>query len=216
VRLCSYVVKNDTGFAPNPFWGFCTLAACTPNHQNLCLEQGDWLLGHSSRVHGNQIIYVMRISEVLGFDKYYRDPRFAEKKTDLGSWQKRCGDNIYYSDAAGRWRQSETAYFHTSPGDINQDTRYPRVFISEHFYYFGENAVDFPHKYISLIQTRQGCSCNHKAETLQSFISWLEKTYLLGINGQPRDRNETPTALIQIGSSKARANSLGPEQRTQK
>ena len=33
VRLCSYVVKYDTGFAPNPFWGFCTLAACTPNHQ---------------------------------------------------------------------------------------------------------------------------------------------------------------------------------------
>jgi len=28
--LYSYIVKTDTGFAPNPFHGFCTLACCKP------------------------------------------------------------------------------------------------------------------------------------------------------------------------------------------
>jgi hypothetical protein len=32
-KLRSYIVRVDTGLAPNPFWGFCTLALCTPNHQ---------------------------------------------------------------------------------------------------------------------------------------------------------------------------------------
>lgn len=80
MRLCSYVVVCDTGFAPNPFWGLCTLAACTPNHQSLQLKRGDWLLGNSSAKEGHQLIYAMRVSEVLDFDQYYRDPRFEQKK----------------------------------------------------------------------------------------------------------------------------------------
>ena len=38
-RLCSYVVRHDKGLAPNPFWGYCTLAVCTPNHAGVRLEE---------------------------------------------------------------------------------------------------------------------------------------------------------------------------------
>lgn len=41
MRLCSYTVVHGTGFAPNPFGRYCTLAACTPNHQGIKLSQGD-------------------------------------------------------------------------------------------------------------------------------------------------------------------------------
>ena len=88
--------------------------------RSLCLKQGDSLVGHGPLVRGNKIIYVMRISDVLGYDKYYTDPRFAEKKADAGCWQKRCGDNIYYSDREGRWRQA-TSYFHTKPARESSD-----------------------------------------------------------------------------------------------
>ena len=29
-RLYSYVLRKDTGFAPNPYSGYCTLACCKP------------------------------------------------------------------------------------------------------------------------------------------------------------------------------------------
>ena len=31
---------HDTGFAPNPFWGYCTLAVCTPNHMGVQTSEG--------------------------------------------------------------------------------------------------------------------------------------------------------------------------------
>src|ERR1035441_1929507 len=75
-------------------------------------------------------------------------------------------------------------------GDLEKDTRYPRVFISDHFYYFGENAPAVPSEYASLIQTRQGCRCCEDLETARGFIGWLENSYAPGVHGQPRDRNE--------------------------
>ena len=30
VKLYSYIVAVDSGFAPNPFHGFCTIATCKP------------------------------------------------------------------------------------------------------------------------------------------------------------------------------------------
>src|SRR2546427_8066988 len=42
MRLCSYTVMFDTGCVPNPFYGCCTLALCTPNHQGVRLDHGDW------------------------------------------------------------------------------------------------------------------------------------------------------------------------------
>lgn len=200
MRLCSYVVMCDTGFAPNPFWGLCTLAACTPNHQSLQLERGDWLLGNSSAKEGHQLIYAMRVSEVLDFDQYYRDPRFEMKKASAVDWEHRCGDNIYLRDSDGQWKQG-TAFFHTSPKEIQQDTRYPRVFISDHFFYFGENAPKFLGQFASLIQTSRGCRYADNTETALGFVKWLEETYPPGLHGQPRDRDENPPSFIQIESS---------------
>jgi hypothetical protein len=47
--LYSYIVRQDTGLAPNPFWGWCTLAVCTPNHQGSKAKRGDWVAGFLSK-----------------------------------------------------------------------------------------------------------------------------------------------------------------------
>src|SRR5262245_31415483 len=44
VRLYSYVVARDYGFAPNPFYGFCTLATCKPDIRRTA-DIGDWIVG---------------------------------------------------------------------------------------------------------------------------------------------------------------------------
>src|SRR5262249_7733821 len=105
MRLCSYVVAIDGGFAPNPFWRFRTLAACTQNHQGLRMEKGDWILGNSSKDTGQRIVYAMKISEVLDFDVYYRDKRFARKKASNRGWREWCGDNMYFTNEAREWVQ---------------------------------------------------------------------------------------------------------------
>lgn len=198
MRLCSYVVMHDTGFAPNPFWGICTLAACTPNHQGLRLKPGDWVFGNSSLETGQRLIYAMRISEVLDFDDYYKDKRFTRKRPSSGSWRKRCGDNIYFRNKAGRWMQADT-FHHASSAQIAKDTRYPRVFISDYFFYFGENAPILPIEFASLIRARNGCCCNEdKEETSRAFIEWLEETYQPGLHGLPRDREQDTGASCGI------------------
>jgi hypothetical protein len=65
MRLCSHVIKHDTGLAPNPFHGYCTSAPCTPSHGKAKLEKGDWLIGNSPSKEGNKLVYAMRISQVL-------------------------------------------------------------------------------------------------------------------------------------------------------
>jgi len=186
--LYSYVVKTDVGFAPNPFGSHCTLAACTPNHQGVKAKPGDWIMGNSDKAHGQRLVHAMRVSEVLEFDDYFHDPRFAAKKArPRGDWRNRCGDNIYHLDENGKYKQAFT-YHHVGPEQLEKDIRRPRVFISDHFFYFGENAPDIPAEFGSLIRDRQGCRKTHDPEVVRGFIAWLERTYRPGMLGLPRDR----------------------------
>ena len=128
MRLCSYVVVHDKGFAPNPFGGLCTLAACTPNHQGLRLSGGDWILGNSSAAAGSQLIYAMRIREVLDFDDYLRDANLHEEaQPDMA---ERCGD-LSIRDRDGRWHR--TGLLSHRPHDIAKDTPTPRLH-PDHFF----------------------------------------------------------------------------------
>jgi hypothetical protein len=191
VRLCSYVVTNDTGFAPNPFWGHCTLAACTPNHMGVRLEPGDWIFGNQTVARGNGLVYAMEVVETLGFDRYYRDPRFKKKKPILNrTWQEACGDNIYFRDAQGVWKQHRSV-FHTSPEEIRKDLRHHDVFVAEKFYYFGAEAIEIPSPFRELIQQRQGCSCKHDQRTVRGFLEWLRDNFEPGIHGLPADGRES-------------------------
>ena len=203
MRLCSYVVVHDCGFAPNPFHGYCTLAACTPNHQGLRLGAGDWLLGNSSAATGNRLIYAMRVTEVMDFDHYFREPRFAAKKARRTGWQNKCGDNIYYRDELGQWRQALT-FHHTEPGRLEKDTVHPQVYISDFFFYFGNQAPAVPAEFGSLIRISQGCRCNHDSEIVAAFVEWLTSTYSPGLHGLPRDNAGAaagPRSFVQLASS---------------
>src|SRR5207244_8067932 len=110
VSLCTYIMTDDTGLAPNPFWGYCTLAVCTPNHMGV-LPRDDklWIAGFSQKKYGNKLVYAMRVDEDLDFNAYYNDPRFADKRPNIwGTWRDVVGDNMYYRDGSGEWEQHRT------------------------------------------------------------------------------------------------------------
>ena len=130
-------MTSDAGLAPNPFWGACTLAICTPNHVGARLEEGDWIAGFLSRPRGGGLVYAMKIDEILPFDDYFQDPRYKSKKpVRRGAWPKPVGDNMYFRGEGKEWRQHPTN-FHTDA--LEKDTAHPHVFISHDFYYFGKN-----------------------------------------------------------------------------
>ena len=152
-RLHSYVVRYDSGFAPNPFYDYCTLATCKPDIRKSAMP-GDWVVGTGSAarsmLRGGHLVHAMRVTEILSFQEYDADPRFDRKKPyRSGSRKQSSGDNIYYRNAADdEWLQRDS--FHTTgagrlhPRHVARDTGVNRILISNDFVYYGGYGPKIP------------------------------------------------------------------------
>lgn len=185
-NLYTYVMQHDSGLAPNPFWGVCTLAVCTPNHQGSRAKSGDWIAGVSDKKRGYKLIYVMEVDERVQMNDYFEDTRFAAKKPNLGGTaQQRCGDNFYSQDGTGRWTQHPNRY-HEGPECLAQDTRNPWVFVARRFWYLGRKAIELPAEFLPMFGGR-GARVSHPPELVAAFRDWVEESLKMGVNALPRD-----------------------------
>ena len=192
--LYSHVVTADTGLAPNPFHDYCTSAICTPSHMKCRANRGNWLIGHSSKMGGYQLIYAMRILKRLTMDDYFNHSDFQCKKPILdGKLNQQCGDNLYHKNDANQWERLPSR-FHNKPEnfikDIGADFNGRPVFVSDHFYYFGRNRVDIPDFLQGVIQRQQGIKGPNKisSQLAEEFVKWLDnnnKDYYKPRNPQP-------------------------------
>ena len=102
MRLFSYKMTNDSGFAPNPFGHTLTFATCKPEIRQ-CILVGDWIAGFTSwklaghEVGSERLIYLMRVAEKLPVRDYFSDSRFQDKIPDMSARgpMAKAGDNIY-------------------------------------------------------------------------------------------------------------------------
>ena len=144
-RLFSYIVKHDTGFAPNLFHAYCTLATCKPRIRKTA-EIGDWIVGtgSKSRKRDGLLIYAMRVTDEISFDEYWKDPRFRYKRPDKnGGKYRACGDNIYRWDSIdNRWCQAKDS-FHCHD-HMDRDAGTDRVLISDDYIYWGGSGPLLP------------------------------------------------------------------------
>jgi hypothetical protein len=150
MRLYSYKVRYDIGFAPNPFHGTCTLATCKPKVRSGA-SPGDWIVGVGSRIRGTEgrLVYAMEVGEKLTFDAYWADPRFETKRPDRrGSLKYRYGDNVYHHSATGDWLQEDCRHSRDdgtpNPDHIKRDTSADAVLISKQFTYWGGQGPQLP------------------------------------------------------------------------
>lgn len=197
MRLYSYVVARDFGFAPNPFYGFCTLATCKPEIRRTA-QIGDWVVGTGSKrkSRDGHLVFAARVKEAMGFDEYWADPRFASKRPSLrGSLKQAFGDNIYHRQAGG-WAQANSHHSlrdgTANPENVEHDTRTDRVLVSDHFAYWGgegpEIAADFRDwDGVDVSLGRQGHRCNFPDELVAQFVEWLELMGMGGYSGKPGD-----------------------------
>jgi hypothetical protein len=177
VNLYSYIVTHDSGFAPNPFWGYCTLATCKPVIRRTA-DIGDWIVGLSRKKDGNRLIYAMRVDEILTYANYFTDSLFACMIPDRGTGKvSRLGDNIYQPMPNGGFTQLRSMHsrYHDLVGK--------RVLISETFYYFGSQPVELQ----GLDELK--VSRNHKKISSQDAI----RKFLDFIAKQPPGVNAAPT-----------------------
>src|SRR5262245_20483597 len=139
MRIYTYVVRYDFGFAPNPFYGHCTLATCQAPIRRTA-QIGDWVIGTGAKTSNKlsgRLVYAMCVSETLTYDQYWNDPRFRTKRPVVGgSLKQMYGDNIYHR-ADGRWVQADSR--HSRPGgrkhadNAKSDLRADRVLIADRF-----------------------------------------------------------------------------------
>jgi len=184
-RLCTYVVREDTGLAPNPFWGWCTLAVCTPNRMGVRLRTGDVIAGSLTKARGHAFLFAMIVDEVLDLDAYFHDRRFNKKKPDLrGDWMARCGDN-FYSRGLNGWVQHKNPW-HWGEQYKLRDTRHAVAFAGERFWYRGQLATALPMEFQRLFGGR-GVRITRDADTVGAFVDWVARSIPEGVGGLPND-----------------------------
>lgn len=214
MKLYSYVVRYDSGFAPNPFYGYCTLATCKPRiRKNASLNDIIIGVGSASKKigQGGRLVYAMKVTEIISFDQYFRDQRFQSKKPVLsGSRKQARGDNIYCADN-GDWHQLDS--FHSkpdgnpNPNHIDRDTAIDRVLISNEYTYFGKNGPHLP----THLKSRERSIC-HKGRSERKFDSendsdralitrfqkWYVELEQQGYVGHPFDWSDKSEEEIEI------------------
>lgn len=195
MAIYSYVVEHDVGFAPNPFYGACTLAACKPViRQNA--QIGDFVLGFGSAKHGyaGLLVYWMEIDEIITFNEYWQSPRFQEKKPVMnGSLMKVYGDNIYYRPPGSEVFEQAFSFHSKSDGtpdlaNLKRDTgRTDRVAIATNFLYLGRNAISLPAHLQTLEKYGRGHKVCRDAAMITSFRTWIATSNRRGYYGRPID-----------------------------
>ena len=185
-----YIVRSDTGFAPNPFYGFCTLATCKPKIRE-ATKNGDWIIGFHSRAknispkYRGKLVYAMKVKK-LAYNKYWENKDFQNKKYSDKNLKRKCGDNIYHKDLKGNWIQ-EKNQFHNGEKIKKHDTQTNAVLISNNFFYFGKKYVQLPEYFEKLVNNLPR---GHKYKGMEivgkKLIKFLEKKYKKGkLYGKP-------------------------------
>ena len=197
MRLFSYVIARDYGFAPNPFHGICTLATCKPRIRQAAAI-GDWVVGTGSKKRNRQgfIVYVMHVTEVMTFNEYWADLRFRRKRSNLrGSVKQAFGDNIYFKDDHNQWHQLDSHHSYQSgvPNlyNIQRDTQNDRVLVGAEYAYWGGKGPEI-HKGFRNYNGKDICAgFGHKSKfppgLAEDFVAWFRSLDVRGYLGDPLD-----------------------------
>ena len=181
MKIKSYIIKHDHGFAPNPYCGFLTLATCKPRIRNSAnIKDIIVATGSITRGYKNKLIYAAQVSQVIDMNKYFEDPVYQVKKP---SCENDIRDNIYYREN-GNWKQLNNR-FHTKD-DMKRDLSSTKVLVCKDFWYFGREAPLLPENFFEIVKKGPGHKNIDNINVISGFLDWLS-TYGKGINGEPID-----------------------------
>lgn len=201
-EIYRYVVSHDGGTAPNPFYGWCTLAICKPRIRKSA-NVGDWIVGFRACNLGNvrtgfgHVLYAMKVEETLTFSEYWQDKRFSSRRpsrTNSGP------DNIYrpvlspVGVEALEWVENDVH----GPDACTRDLSGQRVLVARRFWYFGDKSAEedkrLPIGLLHIAPTTQGhvVRKHRQPNDVGRLEAWLQK-FPPGMSAGPTTpRNRTP------------------------
>jgi hypothetical protein len=151
---------------------------------------GDWIVGLTPKATGNRVVYAMRIDEILLFDHYYRDERFAAKipDFDMGEIVCKCGDNIYEPLPNGGFQQLQSMHSKNKGPEEDPKTKKldlggKNVLISQNFHYFGSQGHELPDN-LSELKVGRAHKNKFSQEVISRFLQFIA-THPKGISGPP-------------------------------
>jgi hypothetical protein len=175
--LYSYRITHDTGAAPNPFWGICTLVICRPGIRR-ATEAGDWIVGTGSSNSpigdiSDRVVYAMRVSQKMTMQEcdMYTQQLLPQK---VPRWfdhdpRRRLGDSVYdFSHDPPRVRKS----VHKEE-DREKDLGGRYALLSDHFWCFGDQAMPLPDSLHVLVKKGPGHRSKVNAPYIGRFLEWL-------------------------------------------
>ncbi len=198
MRLFSYKMTNDSGFAPNPFFGVLTMATCKPGMRK-SKRQGDSIAGFTSKelcgdeIGEERLVFLMQVTDKIPMSSYYSHPKFQNKIPDLGHSQivYKAGDNIY-KPVDGEFIQLENKN-HASKHQ-QRDLSGEFVLVSDRFYYFGGRPLAFgngPEQIpramrpkVPVSQTHYGV-LTHDIERAEQFVNFVTEKFSIGVHNAP-------------------------------
>lgn len=192
IRLFSYKLVNDSGFAPNPFHGFITLANCKPRIRR-AKKIGDWIAGFTStglngdKVGNERLIYLMKVTDKIDYYEYWTNSKYQYKIPQLNSRkiENKAGDNIYKPIKDNEFIQIKNN--NHSEKDKERDLNGKYVLISDLFYYFGKSAIYLPSELRPSVPKGQSSQGNRTKDQEKAylFIDYIQSNYPIGIIDYP-------------------------------
>ncbi len=178
VTLFSYRIRWDDGAAPNPFGGLCTLVICKPGIR-LAAKEGDWIAGTGAVTSGlpdpdHRLVYAMKVTRKMTMAEYdtFASRNLTIKVPSTGSKDRhrKVGDSVYD--------------FSTNPpgqrkgvhGEENRatDLAGENALLSDHFYYWGRNAIPLPRELWPIIKRGRGERSRTNEPYVDRFVAWIE------------------------------------------
>jgi hypothetical protein len=190
-------MDHDLGFAPNPFFGWCTLACCVPQVRQYA-EIGDIIIGMAGKTGGlrhiyKQLIFWMRVDEPMTFDDYWKDPRFVDKRPQIpGPKIKAVGDRTYRNEPGHQgWKFDRSMHFapemgQVDGGHVGTDAGTDRLLVGKHFTYWGGTGPLVPDDLLALFGNRNQ-KCPPEGPKLTALHELIGIESPQGILGDPAD-----------------------------
>jgi hypothetical protein len=199
MKLYSYILRFDDGAAPNPFGGVCTLNICKPTIRRKA-QVGDWVIGTGSKNtrlkdgktynFSDSLVYAMKISQVMKMEDYeqYCKQKLRIKLPDWygSNFERKVGDCIYiFSNKDIKPNVTVREAIHDE-SSIEHDLGGVNCLLSNHFFYFGEEARPLPPELEELIHTTQGHKNIEDKNLIAQFEKWISKFEKNKIYAQPQ------------------------------
>lgn len=180
MTLYSYCLRHDSGAAPNPYWGICSLVICKPQiriHANI----GDWIVGLGSKNSAylgdisNEVIYAMKVTKKMTMAEYdkYCLKQLPSKVPDWNNkdFRRRVGDSIY------DYPTSDTPQLRKSVhNERNRDTdlKGKYALLSDHFWYFGNKPIKLPDNLSNIMHPSPNHKSKENTKYISDFVKWIE------------------------------------------